>query len=331
MIDRELCNEKNFVGKIIEFSSKEFTDEIKRITKENNITQELLFARVEEETGFSESKIKRWKSGKMEPIQWDDIEKFCAATGAKPENFMTSKYQDKIYCKYMEAREVAKNGVVSDEDKYCLYLESLCSILNLIDSQLTNINIHYESTFEQIKKLKELSNQKRNKRIQDEKEKERKNMEAKIRDEQNKRIEAENKYKEVFDKYAFLGGGKIKYSILLLNILTLVCSVVLLGVDNKFNIGFSIVILVMSVLFILSRMFLKVDVKRIYYDEFEKHDNNFTLFFLGFPTITLLTIVTNDFNNSFCLLNPFIDGIFIVLLLLMEISFLKNIERISKK
>ena len=61
MIDRELCNEKNFVGKIIEFSSKEFTDEIKRITKENNITQELLFARVEEETGFSESKIKRWK------------------------------------------------------------------------------------------------------------------------------------------------------------------------------------------------------------------------------------------------------------------------------
>lgn len=63
MIDIELCCKVNFEKKIIEFNSDEFTNEIKRITKEKNITQEKLFSEVEEKTGFSESKVKRWKSG----------------------------------------------------------------------------------------------------------------------------------------------------------------------------------------------------------------------------------------------------------------------------
>ena len=49
-----------------------------------------------------------------------------------------------------------------------------------------------------------------NEKIQREKEEEEKEMEQKIKDEQKKRMELEKKYKDNFDKYAFLGKDKIK-------------------------------------------------------------------------------------------------------------------------
>ena len=64
MIDSELCNSQNYKNGIIEFDSKKFTEEVKKITKEKNINQEQLLNTLEENTGFSVSKIKRWKSGK---------------------------------------------------------------------------------------------------------------------------------------------------------------------------------------------------------------------------------------------------------------------------
>ena len=126
MIDIELCCKVNFEKKIIEFNSDEFTNEIKRITKEKNITQEKLFSEVEEKTGFSESKVKRWKSGDTKLIKWDDLESFCDASDAKMENIMSFNFKDKIFNTYILAREVSKNNMVSEDEEYCGKLKSLC-------------------------------------------------------------------------------------------------------------------------------------------------------------------------------------------------------------
>lgn len=331
MIDKELISKENYDGKIIEFNKDDFTKEIKRITREKNITQEQLFSIVEEKTSFSESKQKRWKAG-TGGIDWEDLEQFCDITGAKMENFMRSKFEDKIFEKYVQAREFSKNNLVSDDDEYCGKLKSLCDFFKYSDEHLKNLNIQFEKVEKNINRLYQDSQKKLNEKIQRKKEEEAKEMEQKIKDEQKKRMELEKNYKDNFDKYAFFGKEKIKFSYFLMFILAYVCSVVLLKSDNKLNIVFLILMITLSIIFVIIRLFFKIKVKKIYFDEYEKRDNDFMIFSLAFPTITLLVLIINDINKiSTMYLNPCVDIVFIFLIIVEEINFLKNIDAILKK
>lgn len=334
MIDSELCNSQNYKNGIIEFDSKKFTEEVKKITKEKNINQEQLLNTLEENTGFSVSKIKRWKSGKKKPQYWDDIEKLCDVLEICPESLMKSCYQDKIYERYMEAREVAKSNVVSDTDEYFDYLKSFCEFFDLIDDYLKNININFEKVNETIRKLYKYSSQKRNERIQLEKEKERKNMEEKIRIEQEKRLEVERKYQANFNKHAFLGKDKIKLQCMLPCISAYICSVAFLGANSIFNIVISVLALMLFLIFIFANMFFKTAVKKEYYENYEDRDTHFLLCSMIFPVVTFLLMFFNSFevnNDFFDKIYFIIDCVYILFAVFTEIVFLKNIDCLSRK
>lgn len=332
MIDIELCSKINFKKKIIQLDPDEFTREVKRITKEKNITQEQLFSQVEEKTGFSESKIKRWKSGATELIKWEDLESFCDASGAKMENLMSFNFEDKIFKTYIQAREVSENNLVSDDDKYCSKLKSLCEFFEYSDQYLRNLNIKFENVEKKINRLYQVSQKKCNEKIQRKKEEEAKEMEQKMTNEQNKRIQLEKKYKDNFDKYAFLGNNSIKFNFLLQLILAYVCSVALLKSDNIFNVMLLVLVIVLSLIFVVIKLFFRIKVKKIYFEEYEKRDSDFMLFSLAFPTITLLVLLINDFNEiSSMYLNPCVDVVFIFLFLVEGLNFMKNIESVLKK
>ena len=51
-----------------------------------------------------------------------------------------------------------------------------------------------------------------------------------------------------------------------------------------------------------------------------------------YSTITLLTLIINDINSSYShYLNPCVVIVFVFILILEEIYFIKNIESVSKK
>lgn len=333
MIDIELCSKINYEKKIIEFNSNEFTNEIKRITKKKNTTQQKLFGEVEEKTGFSESKVKKWKSGSTELKKWDDLVKFCKSTDAKMENIMVFNFKDKIFDTYIQAREISKNNLVSDDDEYCGKLKSLCDFFKYSDEHLKNLNIQFEKVEKNINRLYQDSYNKLNEKIQRKKEEEAKEMEQKIKDEQKKRMELEKNYKDNFNKYSFLGKGKIKFTYLLPCYFSYICSVILLGSPyDKFNVGFFVVVLILTLIFMFFRLFFKIKVKNEYYHNYEKRDNEFMVCFLIIPTITLLLMFTNFFNNTVSIYyNPFINAVFVSVSILEEIGFLKNIEYITAK
>lgn len=333
MIDSELCNSKNYKRGIVDFDFKEFSRKFKKIKKEKRITQADLLSDIAEEIGFSKSTIKRWLYGKLKPQEWDDIVRLSKVLETSPECFMKSSYQDKIYEKYMEAREVANSNVVSDTDEYCDYLKSLCDFFDLIDEYSINININFERVEEAIKKLYEYSKQRRDERIQSEKEEERKKMEEKLNAEKEMRMKVERKYQDNFDKYAFLGKGKIKFTYLFPCYFSFICSVILLGSPyDKFNVGFFVVVLILTLILMIFRLFFRIKVKNEYYENYEKKDNDFMIFFLFIPTMTLLLIFTDLFNNnSLVYLNPIINAAFVSVSVLEEIGFLKNIEYITAK
>lgn len=331
-VDKDLVSKQNYDKNIIKFDSKKFTYEVKKITKEKNITQEQLFSFVEEKLKFSESKQKRWKAGKGGNVDWEDLQQFCFVTGIKIEDIMSTDFKDKIYGIYIQAREVSENNKVSDTDEYCEKLKLLVEYFDYSDQYLENLNVDFEKVKSNIKKLYEISSQLRNERIERENEERIKIMKEKIRDEQIKRIEVERKYKNNFDEYAILGNERIKLSFLLLNVLGYVCSVVLLGSNNAFNVVLSISILVLSFIFLILRLFCKINVKQVYFDKYEKIDSDFMLICFTYSTITLLTLIINDINSSYShYLNPCVVIVFVFILILEEIYFIKNIESVSKK
>ena len=228
---------------------------------------------------------------------------------------------------------MAESNVVSDTDEYCGYLKSLCDFFDLIDEYLINININFERVEEAIKKLYEYSKQRRDERIQSEKEEERKKMEEKLNAEKEMRMNVEKKYQDNFDKYSFLGNGKIKFTYLFPCYFSYICSVILLGTPyDKFNIGFFVVILILTLILMIFRLFFRINVKNEYYENYEKRDNDFMICFLFIPTITLLLMFTNLFNDNFPIyFNPFINAAFVSVSVLEEIGFLKNIENITAK
>lgn len=211
-------------------------------------------------------------------------------------------------------------------------LKLLVKYFDYSDQYLENLNVDFEKVKSNIKKLYEISSQLRNERIERENEERIKIMKEKIRDEQIKRIEVERKYKNNFDEYAILGNERIKLSFLLLNVLGYVCSVVLLGSNNAFNVVLYISILVLSFIFLILRLFCKINVKQVYFDKHEKIDSDFMLICFTYSTITLLTLIINDINSSYShYLNPCVVIVFVFILILEEIYFIKNIESVSKK
>lgn len=334
MIDIELCCKVNFEKKIIEFNSDEFTNEIKRITKEKNITQEKLFSEVEEKTGFSESKVKRWKSGDTKLIKWDDLESFCDASDAKMENIMSFNFKDKIFNTYILAREVSKNNMVSEDEEYCGKLKSLCDFFEYSDEYLKNLNIQFEKVEENINRLYHDSQKKLNEKVQRKKEEEEKEMEQKIKDEQKKRMELEKKYKNNFNKHAFLGKDKIKLQCMLPCISAYICSVAFLGANSIFNIVISVLVLMLFLIFIFANMFFKTVVKKEYYENYEDRDTHFLLCSMIFPVVTFLLMFFNSFevnNDFFAKIYFIIDCVYILFAVFTEIVFLKNIDCLSRK
>lgn len=331
-VDKDLLSKPNYDKKIIWFDSEKFTNEVKRITKERNITQEQLFSFVEEKLKFSESKQKRWKAGKGGNVDWEDLQQFCFVTGLKIEDIMSTDFKDKIYGIYIQAREVSENNKVSDTDEYCEELKLLVKYFNYSDEYLTNLNVNFEKVKTNIKKLYEMSSQLRNERVERENEERTNIMKEKIRNEQIKRIETERKYKNNFDDYAILGNERIKLSFLVLNVLAYVCSTALLGPKNTFNVVLSISLLVLGFILLILRLFFKINVKQVYFDKYEKIDSDFMLICFTYSTITLLILMFNDINSTYShYLNPCVDIIFILILIIEEIYFLKNIESVSKK
>ncbi len=334
MIDIELCSKINFEKKIIEFNSDEFTKEIKRITKKKNTTQEKLFGEVVEKIGFSESKFKKWKSGSTELIKWDDLVKFCESSDAKMENIMIFNFKDKIFDTYILAREVSKNNLISDDNEYCGKLKSLCDFFEYSDEHLKNLNIQFEKVEKNINRLYQDSQKKLNEKIQREKEEEEKEMEQKIKDEQKKRMELEKKYKDNFDKYAFLGKDKIKLQCMLPCISAYICSVAFLGANSIFNIVISVLALMLFLIFIFANMFFKTAVKKEYYENYEDRDTHFLLCSMIFPVVTFLLMFFNSFevnNDFFAKIYFIIDCAYILFAVFTEIVFLKNIDCLSRK
>lgn len=177
-----------------------------------------------------------------------------------------------------------------------------------------------------------MSSQLRNERIERENEERTNIMKEKIRNEQIKRIETERKYKNNFDDYTILGNERIKLSFLVLNVLAYVCSTALLGPKNTFNVVLSISLLVLGFILLILRLFFKINVKQVYFDKYEKIDSDFMLICFTYSTITLLILMFNDINSTYShYLNPCVDIIFILILIIEEIYFLKNIESVSKK
>lgn len=333
MIDKELISKENYDGKIIEFNKDDFTKEIKRITREKNITQEQLFSIVEEKTSFSESKQKRWKAG-IGGIDWEDLEQFCDITGAKMENFMRSKFEDKIFEKYVQAREISKDNLVSDDDEYCSKLKSFCDFFKYSDEHLANLNIPFEKVEMNINRLYTDSHKKWNDKIQRKKEEEEKEMEQKMIDEQNKRMELEKKYKDNFNKHAFLGKERIKLQCMLPCISAYICSVAFLGVNSMFNIVFSVLTLMLLLTFIFINLIFKITVKKEYFENYEDRDTHFLLCSMIFPVVTFLLLFSNSFevkNVFFATIYFLINCIYILFAIFTEIVFLKNIECLTIK
>lgn len=148
-VDKDLLSKPNYDRKIIMFDSDKFTNEVKRITKERNITQDQLFSIVVEKLNFSESKQKRWKAGSVCKIDWEELQQFCFVTGAKMENIMSTNFEDKFFDIYIQAREVSENNKVSDTDEYCEELTFLVKYFDYSDQYLENLNVD----FEKVKKI----------------------------------------------------------------------------------------------------------------------------------------------------------------------------------
>lgn len=254
----ELVNEKNYKEKIVLFDSDRFNNEIENKAELSNKSINDYLHCVCDELEKNEypvdfRTIQNWMYDKASPRDYNTLEALCKIADIEIPLIFYTRFEQ-LFNDFEKMKDI-KNEKLKLNNKTLIQLENYCDEFienkRVLEIVFNNEDCNIDSILKNIVHIKK------------------------------------EKQNELFQKYSILQGSTCTCLILLW--IAIVGGQNITGVHIVLKKYMFLIVGIISALFLILSIFLKFDLKEIYYENFEKEDNKFILWILVMSFFYMLT------------------------------------------